>query len=160
MPFQDLDEFFDPSLHLPIRGKVYEVPSPDAETGLFCQRLMASAAKAVIGEEVSDSEVERIKLGDKEELDLYERLLGPAWGEMFTDKLPWAYIQHAGTTCLVWVTQGQAQAEEFWAANAPKAKEPQDYKRPTSSGSRGSSTNHHRKPRAAISGSTSSSTGS
>ncbi|MBM4575395.1 hypothetical protein GS415_02045 [Rhodococcus hoagii] len=32
MALKDLDTFFDPDLHLPIRGKKYAVPSPEWET--------------------------------------------------------------------------------------------------------------------------------
>lgn len=131
MAFKQLEEFFDASITLPINGKDYTIQSPDAETGIFCQRLMAGAATVMSGNEISDKDAEKLHLDDEEEQDLYERLLGPVWDEMLADKVPWTLMKHAGSTALVWVTQSQEEAQEFWSQGPKKdPAAPQDRKPP------------------------------
>lgn len=132
MPFRDYDDFTNASLRLPIKGKTYTIPSPNAATGLLCQRLLAMGASAALGVEADDDTVDAI-LSDDDEKDLYTRLLGPAWDEMIADEIPWMIMQHAGTTAMVWVVQGWAAAEEYWNRQGgpdPKdqAKQPEDHK--------------------------------
>lgn len=131
MAFKQLEEFFDASITLPINGKDYEIQSPDAETGIFCQRLMAGAATVMTGQEISDKDAEKLRLDDDEESDLYQRLLGSVWDELFADQVPWTLIKHAGSTALVWVTQSREDAEEFWSQGPKKdPAAPQDRKAP------------------------------
>lgn len=115
MGFRDLDEFFRPSLKLPIRGKVYEVQSPDAETGLWAQRLMSSATRAAKdGAELTEEQASSLMLDDAQEADLYKRLLGDAFQEMLDDKVNWEQMKHAGMTALIWSAGNTQAAEEFW----------------------------------------------
>ena len=144
---RDLDEFFDPTLRLPIRGKVYVVASPDAKTGLRVQRLMSTGAVAAMGGEVSDADLESLEFDDDEERDLYLRILGPAYDEMLADGLPWEIVQHAGQTALMWVAFGREAAERVWeSVGEAHRPEPQDRKAPAAKkksarqGSRGGST--------------------
>jgi hypothetical protein len=131
MAFKRLQDFFDAEIELPIGDKTYVIKSPDAETGLMCQNLMAGAATIMTGGELTDKDAEKLTLDDDDEQDLYKRIMGEAWDEMFTDKVPWTLIKHAGTTSLVWITQGREEAEEFWSAGpAPKEKQPTDHKAP------------------------------
>lgn len=134
MSFQDLDEFFDSTLKLPIRGKTYVIESPDAKTGLWCQRILAVAAKVKGGDgEVSEEEAAGLKLDDDEERGLFQRLMGPVFDEMIADRLPWEHIKHAGVTCLMWAAGNEGQAEKYWKSGgqAPKAPAaPQDRKKP------------------------------
>src|SRR6478752_5332110 len=131
MSFKSYDDFANASLRLPIKGKMYVIPSPDAATGLFCQRLMAVGTSAALGQEPEGDTVDAI-LSDDDERDLYRRLLGPAWDEMIADDVPWMVMQHAGTTAMVWVTNGWNAAEEYWNRQGPdpkaEAKQPQDHK--------------------------------
>lgn len=129
MSFRDLDEFFRSELRLPIRGREYVVPSPDAETGLWAQRLMATASKAADGKEVSDEQARSLDLSDDEERGLYGKLLGPAFDEMVADKIPWEHVKHAGMTALIWTAGNTEAAEQFWNSggvpdppNPPKPK--------------------------------------
>jgi len=132
MAFKELEEFFDAQITLPILGREYVIESPDAETGLLCQRIMASAATVMAGGEASEADTAKIRLDDDEERDLYERLLGAAWDQMIADKVPWTLIKHAGSTALVWVTAGRDDAEAFWEAGpkspGPGPRPPQDRK--------------------------------
>ncbi|MFD0478000.1 hypothetical protein ACFQ0B_64935 [Nonomuraea thailandensis] len=117
--FQDLDEFFDDTLPLPVGGKWYVVPPPDAEVGLLCQRLMNASLAAEQGDTVDDpklNELVEVVLNDDEERDLYQRILGPVWDELHADKVKWPRIQHVGATALVWVAAGKDAAAKIWAS--------------------------------------------
>lgn len=120
MSFTDLDEFFDPTLKLPIGGKTYVVPSPDAKTGLWAQGMMTAAVQIRAGE--TPDGLEALVLDDDEERDLYERLLGDAYAEMVADGVKWHKIKHAGTTALWWVVYGKDVAERFWNAGGGQGK--------------------------------------
>jgi hypothetical protein len=110
MGFNDLDEFFDDTLPLPIAGRVYVVPSPDAEVGLWCTRLFSAAQiKAAGGEADMPTE-----LDDDAELGMYSRVLGTAYAEMLADNVPISRITFAGQTAFIWITQGKVTAEVFW----------------------------------------------
>lgn len=119
--FQDLDEFFDDSLALPVGGKLYRIPPPDAEVGLLCQRLMQAGLAAEQGEQVNDPELNELAavvLDDDEERDLYVRILGPVWAELRADGVSWPKIQHVGSTALVWVAAGKEAAAKIWVAGS------------------------------------------
>lgn len=136
MGFQDLNEFFDPTLKLPVRGKLYTVESPDAETGLWCQRLFNVAVAASAGRDVNDEDAAQLQLDDEQEQDLFRRLLGDTLDEMRQDGLRWSEIQHVGKTAFFWVALGVEQAEQFWNSGglgkaAPARKAPQDRRRKT-----------------------------
>lgn len=132
MSFKDLDDFFDPTLRLPIRGKVYVVKSPDAKLGVKVQRLVALGFAAAGGADMSAADLDSLNLDDEQERDLYPRLLGDAYTEMVDDDLPWEWVKHAGSTALMWVGAGIEAAEEFWesAPGEPRRPEPQDHKAP------------------------------
>ena len=132
MSFQDLEEFFDPTLRLPIRGKTYVIQSPDATTGLWCQRILEVAAKVKDGKDVDDKTAQTLQLDDDEERTLYERLMGDTYQEMLEDNIPWEYLKHAGTTALLWAAGNVETAETFWRSGgaSPEAErpKPQDHK--------------------------------
>ncbi|TYB71247.1 hypothetical protein FXF51_02075 [Nonomuraea sp. PA05] len=126
--FRNLDEFFNPTLPLPIGAKTYVVPPPDAEVGLLVQRLMHAGIAAEAGHEV-DSEglsalAESVITNESKDTDLYQRLLGPVWDEMFSDGLDWPVIQHVGETVLIWVAAGVDAAVKHWDAGAGEAAAP------------------------------------
>lgn len=137
MSFRDLDEFFDSSLRLPVRGKTYVIPSPDARTGLWCQRIIALAGKAKDGE-LTDDDAAQLKLDDEEERNLFERLLGPAFEEMLADNLPWEHVKHCGMTALMWAAGNTDQAEAYWSSGGDPKAAPQDRKRSAKQGRQGS----------------------
>lgn len=148
MAFKELDEFFDPTLRLPIRGNVYVVPSPDAKTGLWCQRMLATGAIAATGGDISADEIAALELDDTQEREMYKIVLGTAWDEMLDDGLPWDIIRHAGITAFMWVASGRETAEAYWASGGDSGEArrptPQDHKAPARTrsarrGSRGSS---------------------
>ncbi|WP_424533630.1 DUF7426 family protein [Sphaerisporangium viridialbum] len=120
--FKDLDEFFDSSLKLPVGGKTYVIPAPDAEVGLLCQRLMnasiaAGSGQPVEGEAEELNQLAAVVLSDDEERNLYKRILGPVYDQLFADKVDWPKIQHVGATALIWVAAGKDAAAKYWAAD-------------------------------------------
>lgn len=144
MGFRELDEFFDPTLRLPIRGKVYVIKSVDAKTGIRLQRLFTVGAQAVAGAEVSSEQLASLELDDSEEFELYQTVLGDAYDEMIADELPWDIIRHAGTTAFMWAAGNRQAAEDFWASPGEARPVPQDRlpkKKSARRGSRAGSTN-------------------
>lgn len=135
-----------------MRGKVYVI-DPDAAAGIYCQKLFNTATAALAGADLTPEDIASLELDDEAEKNLYPKVLGPAYAEMFADGIPWVWIKHAGTTALMWLGLGMPAAESFWAA-APQgeARRPatQDRKSPAKKstrprksaqpGSRGSST--------------------
>lgn len=124
MSFRDLDEFFDSSLRLPIRGKTYLVPSPPAEDGLWIMRMLTTADRARAGEEIDAAVLAGLQLDDAQERSLYERCLGPALPEMLADGVPWEMVKHAGTTAFIWVGGDRATAERYWSSPPGEAPAP------------------------------------
>ncbi|SEU46624.1 DUF7426 family protein [Nonomuraea wenchangensis] len=129
--FRNLDEFFDPYLRLPVGGKTYAVPPPNGEVGLLVQRLMHAGIAAEAGQDV-DAEglgdlaksVLEGDSGDSGDTDLYQRILGPVWDELFADKLDWPVIQHIGETAMLWIAAGADAAAKHWEAGAGEAEAP------------------------------------
>lgn len=112
--FQDLDEFFDSSLRLPVGGTTYVVPSPDAATGLYAQRLFQIFVNARTDRKVAEEDLAKLQLEDGEERDLYMRLLGPVYQQMVDDGVQWEKLKFCGTTALMWVAVSLQAAEKFW----------------------------------------------
>lgn len=124
MAFEDLDAFFDSTLKLPIGGKSYVIPSPDAELGLRCQVIADISRKASIGMPVTDAERAMMTVSDDQEESWFARTMGPAYEEMLTDGVDWVKIRHAAGTVFIWITQGQSSAERYWGSNRPEGRAP------------------------------------
>lgn len=107
MAFKDLDEFFDDTLPLPVGGKVYVIPAPSAATGMWAQRLIQDGIN--LHKKGTD-----VELDDAEELNMYQRCLGPVYDQMKTDGVSWPKIQHCGMTAFFWVAGNKAAAEQYW----------------------------------------------
>lgn len=130
---QDLEEFLDPFMDLPIRGKSYRVAAPDGVVGLRCQAIVEIALKAKAGEDVTAEEVASLKLDDGQEREFNRMLLGDVLDEMLTDDLPITYINRAAKTVFVWTVQDEDEAAKVWAGTAPGEADrpvPQDRKAP------------------------------
>lgn len=110
--FEALDELFDDSLTLPIKGTTYRIPSPSGEDGMKVQRIASLAARLVAGGEALDEE----QLDDDEERDLLQMCLGPVYKQLLADGVDWAWIRHAGITAMFWITYDISQAHEYWKA--------------------------------------------
>lgn len=98
MALKDLDGFFDPDLHLPIRGKRYRVPAPDYD-GHQQMRERVTAENVPTQTQTSDAIA----------------ALGTAFDAMVDDSLPWPMILHAGRTALLHFGASPDIAEIHWA---------------------------------------------
>lgn len=98
MTLRDLGDFFDPDLHLPIRGKNYTVPAPDFEEA---QRLRAIVLDQTVPASAHDQEAEKV--------------LGPAFAQMVEDDLPWPVIVHATRTTMLHFGLSPDVAEVHWS---------------------------------------------
>ncbi|SDL73099.1 hypothetical protein SAMN05421874_12822 [Nonomuraea maritima] len=119
--FKDLDEFFDPTLPLPVGGKTYVIPPPSAEVGLLCQRLMQAGVAAHSGQAVDAeglNQLAEVVLDDDQEKDLYQRILGPVWDQLIADKVAWPKILHVGQTALIWIAAGMEPAAKHWESGS------------------------------------------
>lgn len=109
--FEDLDEFFDDSLKLPIGGKDYYVPSPPGDIGLQVQRWF----DALFKDSKNRTDADRQILADAEEKDLYAQVLGPVHAELIADGVTWGKIKHAALTSVFWIASGKHAAAKYWA---------------------------------------------
>ena len=95
MPFVDLSEFLTEN-DLTVQGlgpRDYSIPAPDAETGLRYTALANVAKKAARGDDISETDLQALKLDDAEEREFSEQILGSeVLAQMVEDKLPWPAI--------------------------------------------------------------------
>lgn len=125
--FGDLDERFEDFLTLPVGGKPYVIPSPDAELGLWLQRLVGigmAIQQGAAPEEIPPLKprpgvADDIEISVKggvvgDEHALYRRLLGPVWDELHVDGVSWAKIKMVSETAMFWVGAGLPVAEAYW----------------------------------------------
>ncbi|WP_336819016.1 DUF7426 family protein [Gordonia sp. MMO-8] len=137
MTFQDLREFHDPDLLLPIGGKEYRIPQPDAARGLEIRQLFASDVlnEATELEHIMDilgavwvPDVQQVhvlnpitglpELDDDGEPIVDEKDFGKwdggVWSEMVEAGITWEEIMHAGRTAMIDVGMGRVVAETHW----------------------------------------------
>jgi hypothetical protein len=124
--FGDLDDYLDPGLKLTVRGKVYTLPLPSAELGIWCRRiaLMAGEAGAASTDEELAEATTRARvraaelppLPGAERLEFEQLLLGEVHAEMMRDAIPDPYIQFCAQTAYVWIVGGEDQAERYWTS--------------------------------------------
>src|SRR5690606_1918081 len=110
--FADLTEVLDGYLDLPVRGIVYRVHQPDAETGLRIRRAMLIAERMARGEEVSEADREWADRQDLERMALGDDLLA----RMRADGVRPDETAFLGMTVLIWIYQGRVAAEAWWAS--------------------------------------------
>lgn len=115
--FKPVDEFLDlEGISLPIRGKDYVIPPPDAITGLEVTRLMAAVMGALDGADIGVQLNELADVDEKAGGELELRVLGPALAEMQADGVPWPLVKLAFQTAMVWIAQGAETAARFWGS--------------------------------------------
>lgn len=117
MPFNALDQVFDPRLPLPGRnGKVYQVPEGDTELGLWCVRVFAIANAAANGEEI-EGDPPQLRFTGSDQDALQERLFGAELlAELRADGLGRKTIEFMAQTVIFWHACGREVAETFWNA--------------------------------------------
>lgn len=98
LDFMD-DDGFDtppiPSVKYPApEGKIYHVPSPDAETGLRLSALADLSMKVSKGIEVAENDLKRLRVDDREELEFTTQVLSqPLVDEMLADGVKWEHMK-------------------------------------------------------------------
>lgn len=138
MGFQDLSEFFDPSLKLPVRGKVYTIPEASAATGIRLRQMVAlrgmtrvdeqREALQLLGAEWVMETVDvyvwdpktNMQVLDKDGKPVTEKQSIGKWAgglfdEMSNDGLTIEEIEHIGMTALLKTLNGLEEAEKHWA---------------------------------------------
>lgn len=138
MAFNDLSEYFDPDLHLPIRGKTYRIPAPTAHDGLRLKMLFSNAGVTLsdsgetqeimklLGAEWVPRMVE-VPVTDDDGNHTFNddgtlitttvddgRYEGGVYQEMCDDGLSWAEVALAGRTVLIDAGLGRLAAEIHW----------------------------------------------
>jgi len=111
---KQLGSFLDPILAVPYRGKTYEIPAVDAETGLRLQKLVAAGVRTALDGEIDPATIELVN--DADEKGFYETLLGPVYDELIADGASSPAVKFIGQTALMWHAQDFEMAETFWRA--------------------------------------------
>lgn len=78
-------------------GKVYVIPSPDADTGIRLNALGEIMAKQLKGIKISEADAARLNLNDEDERVFLQQVLGPTYDEMREDGVSWVRIKRLGT---------------------------------------------------------------
>lgn len=113
MPFEDFTDAYDPDLHLPYAGRVYDV-TVTARAGLWVTEFEEIAAMVRAGLEVSDAQRARLLLDDEAERSFVHLMLGPTYDEMKADGVPWQVVRLAAQTAYTYAAHGRTAAESVW----------------------------------------------
>jgi hypothetical protein len=159
--YAELGEFLDDRLRLSVKRVHYDLPAADIDTGLYCQTLMGVSAgrtpSAKVKQRLDDAEeadlFQRLLGGQqwlvepeepnqddpRAELDPgHPGVPNPRydprtdiWARLKAEGHSWPFVQHMGTTAMIWAAMGKEIALEFWKSGGvgPKAagpKQPQD----------------------------------
>ena len=109
---KELEDFFNPALLLPIKGKEYTVKAVDAQTGLRLQNLLGVGLKAEAGGDISPQDIELVS--DDEETDFFTTILGDTYQELVTDGISYKGLQFISSVVFIWTTQSFELAQEMW----------------------------------------------
>lgn len=104
------------TLRLPINGKWHTFVEPCAEDGLWVNRLVLLGERAADDDATVDAKLKAL-LGDEEEEDLYQRVLGDKWTELSAAGVTLSQMQHIGQTVAVWLVYGKEVAKAIWRAS-------------------------------------------
>ncbi len=113
MAYEDLTAYVRPGIDLPILGRTYHVPAPNARDGVWLQALMDGSASFALTNAVGAAN--KVVLSDEQERTVYQVALGSAADEMIADDVPWPFYKHAGMTAWVHWTRGADAGERYWA---------------------------------------------
>ncbi|AUS30102.1 hypothetical protein C1M55_31635 (plasmid) [Rhodococcus qingshengii] len=111
MAYKDLDTFFDPDLHLPIKGNWYTVPAPGAEE-CFALRERVAQEGVPPNEQVEDA---LLILGAERDEETGKLELAGVVAEMVADNITWPMILHAGRTAQLHFGFSPDMAEAHWS---------------------------------------------
>ena len=118
---RDLREFYDPSFSLPINGKTYTIPSPNAHDGVRLRMLFADPDAQFVDDD-HVAEVAQLFGARWVDTETHQPVAhaaegewhGGVWSQMIDDGVDWKSLMHAGTTALMHFGIGAQLAEVFW----------------------------------------------
>lgn len=113
MAFEDLAEFIRPGFDLPVLGKKYYVPAPNARDGVWLQAVVDAGESVLVAGAVTAAN--KTVLSDDQERTAYQMAMGTAYDEMLADDVPWPVLKHAAMTAILYWTRGAPLAEAHWA---------------------------------------------
>ena len=93
-------------------GKLYVVPSPDAETGMRLTALADIARKQRSGVPVKDSDVARLRMDDDQEREFQVQVLGSCYHEMVEDGVSHVTIQKVMQYAYIYFSMGKEMADK------------------------------------------------
>lgn len=124
---QELDDFFNPALLLPINGKEYRVKAVDAQTGLRLQNLLSAGLKAASGEEITAKDIELVS--DDDEPDFFTTILGDVYPQLVEDGISYKGIQFISSVVFVWTTQSFDIAQQMWRSGGKAPEQNREQRR-------------------------------
>lgn len=129
--FGSVEEFYDPTITLTVRGKDYVPPLPSAELGLWCRTLVHSVAGyGSATKEQRAATFDRISNlpnlpGFEQEWTFQQHLLGAVYDELVADGVEGPFIDYCAWTVLTWIVHGEEAAQAFWESGGrPEARRP------------------------------------
>lgn len=123
-PDEGLDSLWsfldDDSIRIPMpikshaypEGKLYVVPSPDAETGMRLTALADVARKQQQGVKVSERDAARLHISDDEEREFAQQVMGSCYDEMVRDGVSWVIIQRVMNYAYIYFSMGKDTADK------------------------------------------------
>lgn len=94
-------------------GKQYAVPSPDARVGLRLAALADLTLKQSRGATVTDADVKRLRLDDKDEREFLEQVLSnDIMQQMLDDGVKWAHLKRLAMYAFVFFAVSREAADK------------------------------------------------
>ncbi|WP_037141789.1 DUF7426 family protein [Rhodococcoides fascians] len=149
MGYDNLREFYDPAIVLPIGKKSYRIESPNADEGLRLRQILTEDAMVTDSAELA----EVLTLLGAEKDPKTGVWSGGVYGEMKADGITWPEIFHAGRTALLHYGISSTLAETHWHTGVgdtgnPMPPEPKSSSTSGAARAKGSATATSRAPRA------------
>lgn len=111
MAYDNLREFYDPNIVLPIGRKSYRIVSPNADEGLRLRQILTDD-NAILSDAAELAEVLTL-LGATQDPET-KQWTGGVYEEMKADGITWKEIFHAGRTALLHYGVSSTLAEAHW----------------------------------------------
>lgn len=133
MPLIDLSEYLsDDSIKIPLKtpkhpdGKIYEIKSPDAKTGMWLAGLAQLGARAANGDEsITEADIERLKFEGPAEKEFINIVLGDDLvNELSEDGVSWTQIQILSQYAFAFFAISPAAADKGVKSGAFSGKAP------------------------------------
>lgn len=96
---RDFNDFADPPLRLPVKGKVYTIPEPSIEAGLQVVGVL-KGTNTLLDKEPPET--------------LWKLALGSAWDELVADKVGYFALSRVGFVAVMDIEYGRAAALLAW----------------------------------------------